>query len=151
MNFITQFPGSHPMDNNQVWLPVSNMNVDTGLFVFVFVKRFVFMFILCLLFDVRDNEIDRKENIKTLAVILGKKNSYFLSYFLLILFVVLSVAQYFVYPQMVFLLAMLISSAITWIVIEATKKTNSDFIYLAGVDGMMLLQALLVYLFSLKL
>lgn len=134
-----------------VWFPVSNMRVDTGLFVFVFVKRFVFMFILCLLFDVRDIEIDEKENIKTLAVILGKKNSYFLSYFLLILFVVLSVVQYFVYPQMVFLLAMLISSVITWIVMEATKKTNSDFIYLAGVDGMMLLQALLVYLFSLKL
>jgi 4-hydroxybenzoate polyprenyltransferase len=134
-----------------VWLPVSNMNVDTGLFVFVFVKRFVFMFILCLLFDVRDIEIDEKENIKTLAVILGKKNSYFLSYFLLILFVVLSVVQYFYHPQMIFLLAMLVSAAVTWIIMETTKKTNSDFIFLAGVDGMMLLQALLVYLFTLKL
>lgn len=134
-----------------VWLPVSNLVVNPALFVFVFVKRFVFMFILCLLFDVRDIEIDDKENIKTLAVMLGKKKSYSLSYFLLILFVALSVIQYFFYPQMVFLLAMLVSSVITWVIIELTKKTNSDFIYLAGVDGMMLVQAVLVYLFSLNL
>ena len=134
-----------------VWLPVSNLTVNPGLFAFVFVKRFVFMFILCLLFDVRDIEIDDKENIKTLAVILGKKKSYTLSYFLLILFAALSVIQYFFYPQMVFLIAMLVSSVITWIIIELTKKTNSDFIYLAGVDGMMLVQAVLVYLFSLNL
>ena len=134
-----------------VWLPVSNLSVNAGLFAFVFVKRFIFMFILCLLFDVRDIEIDDKENIKTLAVMLGKKKSYSLSYFLLVLFVGLSVIQYFFYPQMVFLLAMLVSSVLTWVIIELTKKTNSDFIYLAGVDGMMLVQAVLVYLFSLNL
>jgi len=109
------------------------------------------MFILCLLFDIRDIEIDDKENIKTLAVMLGKKKSYALSYYLLVLFVGLSVIQFFFYPQMVFLLAMLVSSVITWVIIELTKKTNSDFIYLAGVDGMMLAQAVLVYLFSLNL
>ena len=134
-----------------VWLPVSNLSVNAGLFAFVFVKRFVFMFILCLLFDIRDIEIDDKENIKTLAVMLGKKKSYALSYYLLVLFVGLSVIQFFFYPQMVFLLAMLVSSVLTWIIIELTKKTNSDFIYLAGVDGMMLVQAVLVYLFSLNL
>ena len=134
-----------------VWLPVSNLSVNPYLFAFVFVKRFVFMFILCLLFDIRDIEIDDKENIKTLAVMLGKKKSYALSYYLLVLFVGLSVIQFFFYPQMVFLLAMLVSSVITWVIIELTKKTNSDFIYLAGVDGMMLAQAVLVYLFSLNL
>lgn len=134
-----------------VWLPVTNLNVNPYLFSFVFVKRFVFIFILCLLFDVRDIEIDNKENINTLAVMLGKKKSYALSCFLLLLFGVLSIIQYFFYPQMAFLLAMLVSSVITWIIIQLTKKTNSDFIYLAGVDGMMLVQAVLVYLFSLNL
>lgn len=134
-----------------VWLPVTNLNVNPYLFAFVFVKRFVFIFILCLLFDVRDIEIDNKENINTLAVMLGKKKSYALSCFLLLLFGGLSIIQYFFYPQMAFLLAMLVSSVITWIIIQLTKKTNSDFIYLAGVDGMMLVQAVLVYLFSLNL
>lgn len=134
-----------------VWFPVNDMDVNTKLFLFVLVKRFVFMFILCLLFDIRDEEIDSKEKINTLAVKLGKKKSYILSYFLLALFVLLSFTQYLLFPQTGFFLAMVISAIFTFITVELTKKTNSDFIYLAGIDGMMILQALLVYLFSLKL
>lgn len=134
-----------------VWFPVNSMQFDTLLFIFVFIKRFIFMFILCLLFDLRDIEIDRKENIDTLPIMLGKKRSYNLSYILLGLFLAIALVQYFYLPQLPFLLAMLVSAAVTFFIIERTKKTNSDFIYLAGIDGMMLLQAFLVYLFSLKL
>jgi hypothetical protein len=52
---------------------------------------------------------------------------------------------------MQFLIPMIISAAATLVTIEITKKSNSDFVYLAGIDGMMLLQAILVYLFSLNL
>ena len=133
-----------------VWFPVNGWQTDHGLFAFVFAKRFVFMLVLCLLFDVRDIEIDSKEQINTLAVVLGKKKSYRLSYILLLLFVALSFLQYYYLPQINFLIAMIVSAIATWITIEITKKTNSDFIYLAGIDGMMLLQPILIYLFSLK-
>ena len=108
------------------------------------------MFILCLLFDMRDIEIDSNEKIHTLAVVLGRNRSYSLAYFSLILFIGLSVAQYQYFPQSAFLPAMLLSAVATFITIRITKKSNSDFVYLAGIDGMMLLQAALVYLFSLK-
>ncbi len=134
-----------------VWFPINSMPFDTGLFVFVFFKRFVFMFVLCLLFDIRDIEIDREEKINTLAVILGRKKSYFLSYIFISVFIILSLLQYFYYPEKVMLLAMLLSALATVFTIEATKKTNSDFVYLAGIDGMMILQALLVYLIGLML
>ena len=134
-----------------VWFPVSNMPEDIVLFMFVFAKRFIFMFILCLLFDLRDIEVDKKENINTVPVMIGKKQSYNLSYILLFLFLIISLLQYFYLPQLNFFIAMLVSSIVTFLVIEQTKKTNSDIVYLAGVDGMMLLQAVLVYLFSLKL
>jgi len=133
-----------------VWFPVNSMSVANELFLLIFFKRFVFMFVLCLLFDVRDMEIDSSDNINTLAVMIGKKRSYFLSYTLLFIFVVLSFVQYFYLPQTGFLIAMLISAAATFLTIELTKKTNSDYIFLAGIDGMMLLQAILVFLFSLK-
>jgi 4-hydroxybenzoate polyprenyltransferase len=134
-----------------VWFPVNSMPYDPYLFLFVFAKRFVFMFVLCLLFDVRDIEIDSKEKINTLAVMIGKRKAYSVSYLLLIVFVIFSFAQYFYLPQTGFLIAMLISTIVTYVTIEFTKKNNSDFIYLAGIDGMMLLQAMLVYVFSLKL
>lgn len=134
-----------------VWFPVNNAIADRVLFFFIFIKRFVFMFVLCLLFDIRDMEIDSKEKIYTVAVILGKKRAYLLSFGFLALFMLLSVAQYAYLPQLPFLAAMLLSALATAVVVQCTKKSNSDFIYLAGIDGMMLLQALLVYLFSLKL
>jgi 4-hydroxybenzoate polyprenyltransferase len=134
-----------------VWFPVSGHAYDTGLFIFVFIKRLLFMFILCLLFDMRDIEVDNSENIKTLAVVLGHKKSYTLSYLLLFVFVLLSIAQYFYFPQMRFLIPMILSAAATLVTIEITKRSNSDFVYLAGIDGMMLLQAMFVYLFSLNL
>ena len=109
------------------------------------------MFILCLLFDLRDIEIDRAQNINTLPVMLGKNMCYNLSYILLILFLAIAWLQYLYLPQLFFFIAMAISTLVTFCIIQLTRKTNSDFIYLAGIDGMMLLQALLVYLFSLKL
>lgn len=134
-----------------VWFPVSGRTFDRGLFVFIFMKRLVFMFILCLLFDMRDIEVDRSENIRTLAVALGRKRSYVLSYIVLLVFVLLSVAQYIYLPQIQFLIPMLISAAATLATIEITKKINSDYVYLAGIDGMMLLQPILIYLFTLIL
>ena len=107
-----------------VWFPVNALPVDKGLFTFVFIKRFVFMFVLCLLFDVRDIGVDSKEHINTLAVILGRKRSYLLSYLLLTLFVMLTFMQYFYLPQVNFLIAMIISAIFTFITIEATKKNN---------------------------
>jgi 4-hydroxybenzoate polyprenyltransferase len=134
-----------------VWFPVNSMPFDNNLFWLVFVKRFVFMFVLCLLFDMRDIEIDHQENINTLGVKLGLRKSYQLSYLLLIVFVIVAFAQYIYLPQTGFLIAMLISALVTLFMIECTRKNNSDYIYLAGIDGMMLLQALLIYLFTLKL
>ena len=109
------------------------------------------MFVLCLLFDIRDIEIDRRENINTIPVLLGKRESYFLAYIVLVVFIILSVLQFFYYDDKGVLIAMLLSALITFYTAELSKKTNSDFVYLAGIDGMMLLQASLVYLLGLKL
>ncbi|MEO7317221.1 MAG: UbiA family prenyltransferase [Ginsengibacter sp.] len=133
-----------------VWFPANNMPYNTGLFWLVFSKRFLFMLVLCLLFDMRDTEIDRKTGIRTFPVRFGIKNSYYFSYFILVIFLILSFVQYYYWDRPEFLFAMIISVVVTFIVIQLTKKYQSDFIFLAGIDGMMLLQALLVYLFSLK-
>lgn len=134
-----------------VWFPVSNMPVETILYSLVFVKRFLFMFVLCLLFDIRDIEIDRHENINTLPVILGRKKSYTIAYFGLLLFFILSVIYYFLFSESGVFIAMIISIIATFSTIQLTRRSGSDLIYLGGIDGMMLLQSVLVYLFGLKL
>lgn len=130
-----------------VWFPADEANYGLS-FQLIFIRRFIFIFVLCLLFDIRDIEIDRHENISTLAVMLGKKRSYILCYILLLIFAALSVVQFVHHANAVELAAMLISAAATIITIELSKKNNSDFIYLACIDGMMFLQAILVIIGS---
>lgn len=131
-----------------VWLPVAEANYSGLSFQLIFIRRFIFIFILCLLFDIRDTEVDRKENIATLSVMLGERKSYILCYFLLIIFAALSVVQFIYVPDTIQLAAMLVSAAVTVVTIEFSKRNNSDIVYLAYIDGMMLLQALLVIIGS---
>ena len=131
-----------------VWFPVNQMNFNVISFGLVFLRRFVFMFILCLLFDIRDTEVDSQENIRTIPVIIGSHKSYIICYSFLSLFVLLSLIQFLHSPELLPLSVMLASAVATLFTIKYTKKHNSDFIYLALVDGMMLLQALLVIITS---
>jgi len=130
------------------WFPVVNFSFNRTLFSLIFFARFVFMFVLCLLFDIRDIEIDRQEHINTVAVRLGQTNSYRLANYCLLLFVGLSLACCYVSPDYGSLTALLISAGVTFAAIAFTKNAHSDFVYLAGIDGMMIVQALLVVLFS---
>lgn len=127
-----------------VWFPVSDNTFKGTSFYLIFYRRFIFMFVLCLLFDIRDTEIDRKEDISTISVKLGVKKSYTLCKVLLAIFAIISMGQFIYSPEILVLIAMLISAAATVFTINFSKKNNSDFTYLACVDGMMLLQALLV-------
>ena len=132
-----------------VWFPVDQINVSGLSFQLIFIRRFIFIFILCLLFDIRDTEVDRKQNIATLAVKLGIKKSYLLCYLLLLIFIALSVIQFLYIPDWIQLSAMLLSAAATGFTIEQSKKNDSDVVYLACIDGMMFLQAALVIFASL--
>lgn len=132
-----------------VWFPVNEAPYNTTLFSFIFIKRFIFMFVLCMVFDIRDRQVDHSQSINTLAVVLGVKKAYSLTYVFLILFVLISFLEN-IFFNAGYLIAFLISSIATAAVIEYSKKNNSDVTCLFLVDGMMILQATLVFLFSLK-
>ncbi|MBL7769808.1 MAG: UbiA family prenyltransferase [Flavipsychrobacter sp.] len=127
-----------------VWFPADQQGVDMTSYWLVFIRRFLFMFVLCLLFDLRDKELDATNGIRTLPVRLGIKITYRLADGLLLLFLLISLVQLFRTGNYPFFHAMLLSAVLTRLVIEQTKKINNDYIYLAGVDGMMLVQAILV-------
>jgi 4-hydroxybenzoate polyprenyltransferase len=108
--------------------------------------RFVFMFTLCVAFDIRDMQTDLEADIYTLPNIIGVKNSYRLMDVTLLLFAALSVIQYFKYPSTERLVGELLVTACTKWAIMYTKKHPSDRAYLALIDGMMLVYAALVLL-----
>jgi 4-hydroxybenzoate polyprenyltransferase len=134
-----------------VWFPVANFSFQKNVFAFIFLERFIFVFVLCLAFDIRDIDVDSNENISTIAVLSGKRRSYILVYLGLLLFIIFATVQFFYFDNKPMLVAMIISALITFFIIEITKNIKSDFMYLAAIDGMMLLQPALVFLLSLNL
>lgn len=133
-----------------VWFPVVTLISITPDFQLIFLQRFVFMFALCLAFDIRDVHSDGQHGIHTLPVALGQRKSYLIIDATLIIFLILSILQFRHTHQFMQLNGMIISALATYFTIEYAKTRNSDMLYLACVDGMMLLQAILVGVGSLS-
>lgn len=127
-----------------VWFPVITFTKVTPDFQLVFIQRFVFMFALCLAFDIRDVESDGKSGIHTLPVALGKRKSYQVINLSLVLFLIVSLMHFRISLHFMQLNGMILSALATYFIIEYARTRNTDMIYLAGVDGMMLLQAVLI-------
>lgn len=108
--------------------------------------RFVFMFTLCVAFDIRDMQTDMDNGIATLPNVIGVKNSYLVMSVAMILFVVMSIIQYFRFQIPGRLVAELIVALSTKLAVDYSAKKPSDRAYLGLVDGMMLLYGLLILL-----
>lgn len=130
-----------------VWLPVSSKEYFTLPFWLVFVRRFVFVFVLCLIFDVRDMKWDGAEGIQTIPVLIGKKRTYIFSYlFLAVFFLFIWLDPTWISDR--YQMALYLSGLLTLAVIIYSRKHMSDITCLLGIDGMMLAQGVLVWLFS---
>jgi len=108
--------------------------------------RFLFMFTLCVAFDIRDMQTDLEADIYTLPNLIGLRNSYRVMNAALLLFALLSVVQYLRYPSLLRLGGELLTVACTRLAITYTREHPSDKAYLAYIDGMMLLYAFFLLL-----
>lgn len=127
-----------------VWFPAVTLTRVTPDFQVVFIQRFIFMFVLCLAFDIRDVASDSRSGIRTLPVSLGIRRSYLIIYGGLVAFVAISVLQFSHTHQFMQFNGMVVSALATFFIIEYAKERNSDMLYLSCIDGMMLLQAILI-------
>lgn len=106
--------------------------------------RFVFMFTLCVAFDIRDMQTDLDAGIATLPNLIGVKNSYHVMTVSMLLFIAMCIIQYFRHPFLSRLIGELIVAAATKLAIDYARKKPSDRVYLGLVDGMMLLYTIMV-------
>jgi 4-hydroxybenzoate polyprenyltransferase len=113
---------------------------------FEIIVRFLFIFTLCILFDIRDVKDDSASKINTFPQMVGIGNSYWVINISLILFIAAGIAQYLQYPVWERLLAVVITAILTRIVAEYLKTHNSERNYLVYADGVMIVYSLLVLL-----
>ena len=125
-------------------LPMLYWQKNIGQYPAEILLRLLFIFTLCIIFDIRDMQIDQKNNITTLPQKVGLENSYRLIDITLILFVVCCFMQYTRFHEGGRLLSSLVTAVVTRVVTGYLRRQPSDRAYLALADGVMLVYAILV-------
>ncbi len=104
-------------------------------------ERFFFIFAITIPFDIRDMESDRKAGTKTLPLHIGEKYAWIVSGVFLAVFIFLS---YLNNEKEVFI-ALALSSVVTLACFNNKKLRDHSYYYYVILDGMIILQAGLVW------
>lgn len=120
--------------------------IDNSTTSYMLVERTLFILSLCIVFNIRDIAHDRLSGVQTLPTLAGVKISKAVAVVSLLVSGIFSVI---IYWQGAYtgksLAAMLTSLTITILLVLKCSEKSSEYYYLFGIDGMMLLQTLLIY------
>ena len=107
--------------------------------------RFCFMMAICIPFDIRDLEIDKADSVSTLPLLLSENIARWLAFGFMLLYIFLIIPEYLLgMINVQVFLALLISAIINAIIVLMSNSKRSEYFYVAGIDGTMILQGILV-------
>lgn len=113
----------------------------------ILLERFLFVFAIAIPFDIRDMEIDRQSGLKTIPLLIGERGAYILSNILIGVFIIICVFHYALINSYLILYPLIISAISTFLFLNIEKIRKIPNYHFGILDGTMLLQGLLVYLF----
>lgn len=129
-----------------VLLALNEVNANAKVLM-VFLERFFFIAAITIPFDIRDIERDSSEEIRTIPVLLGTAGSKKVAYVFITGFYICVIASLHTEAQSFSqATALFISGIISTILIAKAEVNRSRLYYVFGVEGMSLLQSLLVAL-----
>lgn len=136
-----------------VTLPIveNNRSIFTTSSLFLFTERLLFMFAICIPFEIRDMDYERKRGITTLPLHIGENLSKFVGIFFLFLFIVtLNVER--IDPSctitFAFVLPLTITAVVAGLLILISHPSRSTYFFHIFIDGTMHLQLILLILFN---
>ncbi len=130
-------------------VPFSYSKHPLWLVLILFVERALFVFAITLPFDVRDQQIDKNNEVPTLIHKLGEKQSYRLAFACLFLSTILLCLLYLGGQiSLIYLSSLLASYLITYIIIKVSIGKSHDYYYTGLIDGTMILPYGFFYLLS---
>ncbi|AOM77759.1 hypothetical protein [Pedobacter steynii] len=124
------------------------INISTGETFLLVGKRFLFIAALTIPFDIRDLFQDKLYELKTIPVMFGEKKAYLFCQFLLLGYLVLLL----LFSQAINLdvIALTLTILLTgWLIFKSGIRKN-EYYYFFFLDGMMVLQYLILILFSIR-
>ncbi|GAL83724.1 UbiA prenyltransferase family protein [Sporocytophaga myxococcoides] len=145
--FLKIFLISYVWSVSTVVLP--SINKGLGFFdkevIEIFVQRFIFILALAIPFDIRDIELDKRNNIDTLPTLMGFGGAKLLSVILLILFILLGCLFYGL--DYTFYSRLAIGILAIFLILKI-KRSRSDLYYMVGIDGIMILSYVFLFVFK---
>jgi len=111
--------------------------------VFHLLVRFLFVFAICIPFDIRDLRYDNIK-LKTIPIIVGVSKSKFICFVSLFLIGIISIFQFWNYNLSIgFLIAIILSCIVSLIFINKSDEKKSDFFFSFWIESL----SILLYLF----
>jgi len=126
-----------------VLLPILEFGVEWNEQVIgLLAERLLFIFVITLPFDIRDWEIDKHNEVKTIPALIGVAATIRLAIALLVVWLLIC---WWVYP-MAMAVGITLTAVFTAYLLWMTPKQQHDYFFTALVDGTMIIQATLVIL-----
>jgi 4-hydroxybenzoate polyprenyltransferase len=133
-----------------VMLPLSNATMLWNETIALFVIRFLFMLMLCIIFDKRDVVVDKIHGLQTLVTKMDVKKIGFLYYVLLLGYIVFSI--YFLRNNpFIHVLQVLMMSTILGFAYRKSLQPRGYLFYYFFIDGIMLVSLLATLITQIKL
>jgi len=108
------------------------------------VERFLFVFAITIPFDIRDMQADTRQRLKTIPLLIGKKNSMIVANTALLLFLAVCVLHYNSVGLMWLNCAFSLSAVSTLFFMNNKRLQATQYYHYGILDGTMLLQGLFV-------
>ncbi len=116
-------------------------------FILFALSRFFLIYSICILFDYRDREDDKREGIKSMITYLGEKGINTLFFISLALFAAATIGLYPYHHSFFIILVLLIPGIIVAALYNYAKKNFSDYLYYFVLDGLMMFSGLLMLVY----
>ncbi len=109
--------------------------------------RFCFMLAICIPFDIRDLLVDAADNVSTIPHLMGENKTRWFATACMIIYILLIILEFVsgMFKINIFS-AMLLSAFINAVIVFMSNSKRSEYYYVAGIDGTMILQGVLLLL-----
>lgn len=131
-----------------VYLPCSTTDLEWQLVSLLFSSRFLFVLMLCIIFDNRDEQVDKVRGLHSLATDIKPSMLRYIMFLLFIAYLVNGILLRTYFHEILQIAALLITGVLTLIVYVYSQRKQGYFFYYFLVDGLMLFSSLATYVAS---
>jgi hypothetical protein len=116
--------------------------------VMLFNNRFLFMLMLCIIFDARDTKVDKIRGLQSLTTMIKPSTVQYIMFTIFAAYIINGIVLRAYYDDPVQIIALLVTGVITAVVYFFSLQKQGYFFYYFLVDGLMLFSALATYVAS---